>query len=94
MDLDYDKAVRLGQTLGPLITSEAFKTAVEVIKDDFQQGILNSRPTELQTREMLYHEYKGFERIVATLHSFVAAAQHDAQQAELEFDNEDFQVIN
>ena len=94
MKLDYDKVVRLGITMGSVINSEAFEVAVAVIQNELNTGILNSRPHEAVTREALYTEYKCFEKLVATLRSFVATAEFDAQQAELEFDDEDFTLID
>jgi hypothetical protein len=95
MNLDYDKVVRLGQTIGTVINSEAFEAAVEVIQTEIRNGILQSQPHAAEAREALYTEYKCFEKLVSTLKSFVAAAEYDAQQAELSFgDDDEFIVID
>lgn len=76
--LTRTEVIRLGDELRPLLSSNGFQKAVEVIRLEFQSRVFNSSPAERSEREAAYQEARAFESLLSTLNTFVAVSDHEA----------------
>ncbi len=67
-----------------IMTTEAWKMALDICKSDYVQRIMNSEPTDRAARDMAYLEARAFDNMIATLNTFVAIADHETLRSQVE----------
>jgi gamma-glutamyltranspeptidase len=87
MEISLEQAVRIGRDLKALMQSDAVHIALEVMKQDYQQRVFNSEPSDVATREQAYYESRGLDGLVATINSFIHLAEAEIEPETNEDDN-------
>jgi hypothetical protein len=75
MRLTQEQAIRIGLELRRLVIAEGFQTAINIMKQEYQNRVFDSAPHEREVRELAYAEANALGNLLATINSFVALAE-------------------
>lgn len=89
--LTSSEAILIGDELHRILGTDAFATAVEILRDDYVSRIVQSAPDQQENREEAYRRVSVLNDLIATMNSLAVAAtqiklvnQLDEEERELQ----------
>lgn len=75
MEITKQALVNAGATLRRLSNSEGFEVAVHLLREDYRNRIMTTKPEERELREMYYQQAQSFEDLLGVIQTLIQGTE-------------------